>query len=111
MGVTAEHYADISTYKQIDKPRNQQKQRNPTYNHKRTAKYQLLYTLDAYTDAPFQFAQPAAVMDESDTVKWNTGKLSTEKAELQQSGQPVATTNCAHAGQSQSMKPRISTRI
>ena len=99
MGVTAEHHAHSSTAKQIDKPRKKLKQRHPTRTHERTAEYQLLDSPDCDTDVPLQIAQPAAVKDESGTVKWDTGKASTEKTEKQQPGQPMATTNCAPASQ------------
>ena len=58
-----------------------------------------------------EIAQPAAVMDESETVKWDIGKTSTEKAEIQQPDHPMVTTHCAPTRQSppsQGVKPRIS---
>ena len=79
MGVTAEHHADSSTANQIDKLRNKLKQRHPTRTHERTIEYQLLHSPDCDTDVPLQIAQPAAVKDKSETVKWDTGKASTEK--------------------------------
>ena len=60
---------------------------------------------------PIQIAQPAAVKEESETVKWVIGKIYTEKSETQQPDQLMATTNCAPVGQSpsrQGLKLRIS---
>ena len=86
-GVTAEHPAD-STSKQFARP---QKKHYPV--HKRTAENQLLDSSDDDTDLLIQNAEPAAVKNESETVKWNKGKAPSGKLEIQNSGQPAARTN------------------
>ena len=107
MGVNADHYANRSTARQVDKPRKQQKQRHRTHTHKRTAEYQLLDSLDDETDVPIQNTKPKR------NRQLGTGKAFTDNAEIKQSDQPMATTNCGPFRQfppCQGVKPRISKR-
>ena len=113
MRITVEHYANRSTAKQTDRPRNKQKQRKPRQNHKQTTKYQLEDSSGDDIDVQFEIAKPAPVTDESGTVKRVPAKTSTEKAEIQPPDQPMVTTHCTPSLQcppSQGVKPHISHR-
>ena len=44
------------------------------------------------TDVQIEIVKPAPVKDESETAKWDTGKASIEKAEIQQPDQPMVIT-------------------
>ena len=74
----------------------------------RTDEYQLFDS-----DLPIQIDKPAALKDEARMVKWDTGKISTRKVEMQHSDQKMVSTNCTLAMQHplcQELKPRISNR-
>ena len=111
MRVALQQYANRSTAKQVKKPRNNQKQRNLTQNDNQAIEYQLPDSLDADIDVNIKIAKPAPVKNESETVKWDTGRTYTEKAEIQQPNHPMVTNHCAPTQQfppCQGVKPRIS---
>ena len=97
MGIGAEQQADQNIPKQINRARRKQKKQHA--QSQTTNRKQQLDSSDNDNEVPIEIVNPMAVKDELETIKLETGKVSSKKDKTKQPDQQMAPINCELARQ------------